>query len=161
MRTSPSSFPEGRLGLGMLRKAPLVGKSSRSPHDTQTQVPASSAVTKGQWGRWWAGKENPFLPCSFSRLRPTLHFSLVQSLIRVWLFRPTDCSTPGFPVHYQLPELAWVPSRLQRQLHSYSRNLPQGLWFSRCYCRFRFSVLWLKPTDLYYVYTHIYIIFNL
>ena len=30
-------------------------------------------------------------------------FSLVQSLSRVQLF--ADCSTPGFPVHHQLPEL--------------------------------------------------------
>ena len=28
----------------------------------------------------------------------------VQSLSRVWLCNPMDCSTPGFPVHHQLPE---------------------------------------------------------
>ena len=33
-------------------------------------------------------------------------FSSVQLLSRVWLFDPVDCSTPGFPVHHQLPELA-------------------------------------------------------
>ena len=27
-------------------------------------------------------------------------------LFSVWLCDPMDCSTPGFPVHYQLPELA-------------------------------------------------------
>ena len=27
-------------------------------------------------------------------------------LSRVWLCDPMDCSTPGFPVHHQLPELA-------------------------------------------------------
>ena len=27
-----------------------------------------------------------------------------QSLSRVWLCNPMDCSTPGFPVHHQLPE---------------------------------------------------------
>ena len=33
-------------------------------------------------------------------------FCWVQSLSRVWLFAtPMDCSTPGFPVHHQLPEL--------------------------------------------------------
>ena len=32
--------------------------------------------------------------------------SSVQSLSRVWLCGPMDCSTPGFPVHHQLPELA-------------------------------------------------------
>ena len=31
-------------------------------------------------------------------------FSSVQSLSRVRLCDPTDCSTPGFPVHHQLPE---------------------------------------------------------
>ena len=42
----------------------------------------------------------------------------VQSLSRVWLRDPTDCSTPGFPVHHQLPELAqthvhWVCDAIQ------------------------------------------------
>ena len=31
-------------------------------------------------------------------------FSPVQSLGRVQLFDPMDCSTPGLPVHHQLPE---------------------------------------------------------
>ena len=31
--------------------------------------------------------------------------SSVQSLSRVWLWDPMDCSTPGLPVHHQLPEL--------------------------------------------------------
>ena len=30
----------------------------------------------------------------------------VQSLRCVWLCDPMDCSTPGFPVHHQLPKLA-------------------------------------------------------
>ena len=33
-------------------------------------------------------------------------FSSVQSLSYVRLCGPTDCSTPGFPVHQQLPECA-------------------------------------------------------
>ena len=33
-------------------------------------------------------------------------FSSVQSLSRVRLYEPMDCSTPGLPVHHQLPELA-------------------------------------------------------
>ena len=33
-------------------------------------------------------------------------FSSVQLLSHVWLCNPMDCSTPDFPVHYQLPELA-------------------------------------------------------
>ena len=35
----------------------------------------------------------------------------VQSLSRVRLCNPMDCSTPGFPVHHQLPELT------QTQVH--------------------------------------------
>ena len=31
---------------------------------------------------------------------------VVQSLIRVQLCNPMDCSTPGFPVFYHLPEFA-------------------------------------------------------
>ena len=31
---------------------------------------------------------------------------VIQSLSRVWLCDPMDCSTPGLPVHHQLPELA-------------------------------------------------------
>ena len=34
------------------------------------------------------------------------YVSSVQSLSRVWLCDPMDCSTPGFPVYHQLPELA-------------------------------------------------------
>ena len=30
--------------------------------------------------------------------------SSVQSLSHVWLCEPMDCSTPGLPVHHQLPE---------------------------------------------------------
>ena len=46
-------------------------------------------------------------------------FSSVQSLSRVWLFAtPMDCSTSGFPVHHQLPELTqthvhWVSDAIQ------------------------------------------------
>ena len=28
----------------------------------------------------------------------------IQSPNHVWLCNPMDCSTPGLPVHYQLPE---------------------------------------------------------
>ena len=34
------------------------------------------------------------------------YFSSVQSLSCPSLCNPMDCSTPGFPVHHQLPELA-------------------------------------------------------
>ena len=108
-----------------------------------------------------ASQEGKPLPALFSLTAQAITSVQFGSVTHscLTLCRPMDCSTPGFPVHHQLPELARVPSRFPRQLHSQSRNLPQGLWFSRCYCRFWFSVLWIKPTDLYYVYKHI--IFNL
>ena len=36
----------------------------------------------------------------------TLWITSVQLLSPVWLWNPMDCSTPGFPVQHQLPELA-------------------------------------------------------
>ena len=45
----------------------------------------------------WSWKPSP-CPCS------CFFFSSVQSLSRVQLCDPMDCSTPGFPVHHQLPE---------------------------------------------------------
>ena len=36
----------------------------------------------------------------------SVFFSSVQLLSHVWFCSPMDCSTPGFPVHHQLPELA-------------------------------------------------------
>ena len=48
----------------------------------------------------------------------SVQFSPVQSLCRVWLCDPMDCSSPGFPVHHQLPELTqthvhWVSDAIQ------------------------------------------------
>ena len=45
-------------------------------------------------------------------------FSSVQSLSHVWLCDPMDCSTPGLPVHHELPEftqthLHWVDDAIQ------------------------------------------------
>ena len=47
------------------------------------------------------------LPCWFPYI-PVEAFHLVQfsSLSCLTLCNPMDCSTPGFPVHHQLPELA-------------------------------------------------------
>ena len=37
-----------------------------------------------------------------------LQCSSIHSLSHVWLCDPMDCSTPDFPVHHQLPELAHI-----------------------------------------------------
>ena len=55
--------------------------------------------------------------------RPCLFFSLVQSFSLVRLFcDPMDCSTPGFPVHLQIPDLTqthvhWVGNAIQSSHH--------------------------------------------
>ena len=36
----------------------------------------------------------------------SVQFSSIQSLSRVWLWDPINCSTPGLPVHHQLPEFS-------------------------------------------------------
>ena len=43
------------------------------------------------------------------QISPSL-FVVVQSLSRVWLRIPMDCSTPGFPVHPHLPQFAQIMS---------------------------------------------------
>jgi len=43
---------------------------------------------------------NTFKRCDQQRIQ----FTSVQSLSRVWLCDPMDFSTPGIPVHHQLPE---------------------------------------------------------
>ena len=45
-----------------------------------------------------------------SNLQRNLQFSSVQSLSRVRLCNPMNCSTPGLPVHHQLPEFTQLTS---------------------------------------------------
>ena len=60
-------------------------------------------------------------------------FVVVQLLSRVQ-FNPMDCSTPGFPVHHQLPELAqthvWVSDAIQPS-HLLSTPSPPALNLSQ------------------------------
>ena len=51
-----------------------------------------------------------------------IQFSSVQSLSRVRLWEPMNCSTPGLPVHHQLPEFTqthvhWVGDAIQPSHH--------------------------------------------
>ena len=68
-------------------------------------------------------------------------FNFVQSLSRVWFCDPMDCSTPGFPVHHQLPETTQthgnrVGDAIQR-FHSYLPQL-QSFWASGSFPMSRF-----------------------
>ena len=64
-----------------------------------------------------------------------IQFSSVQSLSHIWLCNPMDCSTPGFPVHHQLPELVqthvhWVSDAIQPS-HPLSSPSPPGFNLSQ------------------------------
>ena len=48
------------------------------------------------------------IPIWFKILMEQNKYIVVQSLSCVWLCDPTGCSTPGFPVHHQLLELAQI-----------------------------------------------------
>ena len=68
-------------------------------------------------------------------LRSPVQCSSVQSLSRVWLCDPMDCSMPGFPVHHQLPELTqtqvhWVGDAIQPS-HPQSSPSPPALNLSQ------------------------------
>ena len=47
-----------------------------------------------------------FLGYTLQKQKQTNNYGSVQLLSRVRLCDPVDCSTPGFPVLHQLPELA-------------------------------------------------------
>ena len=86
-----------------------------------------------------AGKTDLHLECIYSSKDKSLlpprwkRFSVVTSVISVtqlWLAHCnlTDCSTPGFPVHHQLPKLAqthvhWVSDAIQTS-HPLSSPFP-------------------------------------
>ena len=59
-------------------------------------------------------------------------FSSVQSLSRVRLFDPMDCSTPGLPVHHQLPEL--TQTHVHRRLTSHYRLFEVFVCVLLCAC---------------------------
>ena len=74
-----------------------------------------------------------------------LFFGSVQWLSCIWLCDPMDCSTPGFPVHHHLPELAqthvhWVSDAIQPS-HPLPSPSPPALYLSQHHGLF--PVSWL------------------
>ena len=83
----------------------------------------------------------PFLGCYCPCYHTlTCSFRSVQSLSRVWLCDPIDCSTQGLPVHHQIPEFTqthvhWIGDAIQpsHPLWSpsppaFNLSQPQGLF---------------------------------
>ena len=73
---------------------------------------------------------------SFKHITHVVQFSSVQSLSRVPTFcDPMDCSTPGLPVHHELPEFTqthahWVSDAIQRP-YPLSSPYPPGFNLSQ------------------------------
>ena len=93
-----------------------------------------------------------YLDCSrtLSSLRMTIQFSSVQSFSRVRLCNPMNCSTPGLPVHYQLPEFTqtrplsqWCHPAISSSVVPFSscpQSLPASESFPMCWS-FSFSII--------------------
>ena len=99
---------------------PWVGKIPGGGHGNPLQY--SCLKSPMHRGAWWAtvprvtqrrirlkllGVHAPLLPCTSDRryhLSRVRQFSSVQSLSHVRLCNPMNRSTPGLPVHHQLPE---------------------------------------------------------
>ena len=74
------------------------------------------------WKIPWTKEPGRLLSMGSQRLGHNWAFSSVQSLSRVWLCNPMDYSTPGLPVHHQLPEFTqthvhWVGDPIQPSHH--------------------------------------------
>ena len=89
------------------------------------QVDKKSGVPKEERGIWVSqvgGKDKRFF---FFSTFLSLQFNSYQSLNRVQLCDPMDCSRPGLPVHHQLPRV-------------YANSCPLSQW---CHSTISFSVV--------------------
>ena len=92
------------------------------------------------------------ITCSFIMIEVVL-FIVVQSLRRVWLCDPMNCSTPGFPVLYCFLESAqthvlWVSDAIQPS-HPLSSPFPLALSLSQHQgpCQWVFSLHWVTEVS--------------
>ena len=91
-------------------------------------------------------------------------FRSIQLLSHVWLCDPMDCSTPGFPVHHQLPEptkthVHWFsdviqPSHLLSSPSTLAFSLPSIRVFSKESVLIRWPKYWsfsisISPSNEY------------
>ena len=92
--------------------SPSVRSDSLRTHGLQqARLPCPSPTSSCPLSQWyhptiWSSVD-PFS----SRLQSfpaSVQFSSVQSLSHVWLCDPMNCSTPGLPLHHQLPEFTQI-----------------------------------------------------
>ena len=110
--------------------------SLASEQDTYQCCASLRLTMKGQrvGGGPIPGNPCPFLKI-FGIILPLIQFSSVQSFSRVRLCDPMDCSTPGLPVHHQLPEFTethvhWVRDAIKPS-HPLSSPSPPALNLSQ------------------------------
>ena len=128
----------GWMNLGILEEFRAQGEHNFNLRNKKYlgQVRAMCQVMKVGWVRHSTAKSNSF--CS------VIQFTSVQSLSRVRLCDPMDCSTPVLPVHHQLPEftqthVCWVSDAIwpfhplsSPSPHAFNLSQHQGLfqWIS-------------------------------
>ena len=91
-----------------------------------------------------AASPSPGKLLELSGLKPhtsSVQFSSVPKLCPT-LFDPMDCSTPGFPVHHQLPELA------QTHVHRVSDAIQPSFTHTKIFTIFPFTLYYIntKPS---------------
>ena len=124
------SYQQAFEWMKQWKKAP-PGKWSPRPPKTVPSPMKDSFTIKDSFCDSSALKHSPL--CSFP---PSPHqFSSVQSLGLVQLCSPVDCSTPGLPVHRQLPEstqthVHWIGDAIQPS-HSLSSPSPPAFNLSQ------------------------------
>ena len=85
----------------------------RGGHELATEPPPLSYLVKQVEPKchdFFLAKQKfmfPYIHIYIIDILKVWYWSSVQLFIHAWLFAtPTDCSTPGFPIHHQLHELA-------------------------------------------------------
>ena len=123
--------------ISWLRNKKLsFGETVSSPQNIWYPEPLfSPAMLKGQGIGTQAGE----LCSSYLRTLKCCSCSVAQLCLS--LCNPMDCSTPGFPVHHQLPELTqtqvrWVSDAIQPS-HPLSSPSPPALNLSQHHCLYQ------------------------
>ena len=100
----PGDLPDPRIESGSLVSPALAG-GFFTPSATWEAPEIPNSGFQYQWFLLFPARDTSPMGRSLLVGRgSSFPFSSVQSLSHVRLCNPMDCSTPGFPVHHQLPE---------------------------------------------------------
>ena len=111
LRSNVWELLKSRMIFEYLRSGSLqVTKSSQLKKSSTSYVIIKLQKSKKKWE---AFKQHEEKTNKLTKQKPCnllLQFSSVQSLSRVWLCDPMNRSTPGLPVHHQLPKFTQTMS---------------------------------------------------